>query len=311
MNVLDFNQATNDKQAETWITLDKIQHALGWSTHELADRLSLTEKRFQFLRSRKIQPSLYSVAQLIEQIGLSVERIVTGSIDYEALRSHAKGDLFYVPEKYMLAAFSKRRTSIHLLEYIENYFGWEMKKNILNHFQVTEAIFKDPDSQINFLFLSDFCNYFTHCGYSPALLPIMGAYSVVTNRNSSLGDLMASFGSPRNLHEQVFVDLVGKSFDRNLDYRLTKLTADTCIVEANFTQELQDALKQKKLGNSHVCSIRAGSFSSLTGYLNLPFSTVVEESCIHRGDACCRYRISFKKAQHQYHFSQFTKPTFH
>jgi len=279
-----------------WITLEKIQHALGWSTPELADHLGLTDKQYHYLYARNSELKIHSVARLIEVIGLSVETIVTGSIDYHALREHTSGNLFYLPERYEIGAFSKRRTSINLLEYLEERLGWKMKKNILNHFQMTEAIFSDPESQINFLFPSDLCAYLARSGYSASIFPMMGSYSIVTNKSTALGQLMKSFGAPKSLYENVFADVVGRSFDRNCNYRLLQLSDEGALMEARFTEELQESLKDKKPGNHHACAVRGGTLNSLTGYLDLPFSHVMEEACVHRGDSSCRYRVSYHQA---------------
>jgi hypothetical protein len=214
-----------------------------------------------------------------------------------ALQAHSLGDIFYVPARYIHAAFSRRRTSINLLEYIEKLMGWDARKRILDHFQLTDAVFADPDAHINFLFPSDLCEYLVRSGYSPSIFPNMGAHSIVTNKHTPLGTLMASFETPLKLHESTFGDIVGQSFDRNCNYRLLELTEESCLIGANFTQELQDLLRLKKPGNIQACSVRGGSFSTLTGYLDLPRSEVIEETCVHRGDASCTYRIIYGRAQ--------------
>ena len=285
---------------DPWITLAKIQQVLGWSDEELSERLGLDPKRMLMLRVQKKTPSVHSMGQLVSEIGLSLETIVTGKIDFQALSAHTSGNLFYLPERYSHVAFSKRRTSISLLSYLEDHFGWETKKHVMNHLQVNEAIFSDPEAPISFYFPFDLTSYLIQIGFATETIRRMGAYSVVSNQNSPLAKLMASFGGPRNLYERVFSDVVGKSFDRNYDYRLMSLGEDDCVVEGVFSQELKDSLKEEKPGSRLACEVRAGGFSSLTGYLRLPHSKIVEESCVYHGDASCQYRITFDEAQYYY-----------
>lgn len=280
-----------------WVTIKKIQHTLGWNEKELLERMNLNVKAYRSLHIRRNGPSVYSIQELVNGIGLSVESVATGSIDYKALKERSIGNLVYVPDRYAEAAFSKIRTSINLLAYLETRLGWQMKRNILNHFQMSEALFYDPEAKINFRFPTDLCRYLVTSGYSQSIFYEMGAYSLVTNKQTPLGEKLSLLGSPEVLYERIFTEIARQSFDQNCDYKLMSLNSRECTVEARFSDVLKDGLNLKKPGNIFACSVRGGSFSSFTGYIDLPFSRVVEVTCIHRGDSHCKYKITFSHTQ--------------
>ena len=280
-----------------WDTLSKIQHTLHWADLELCEGLELSSAERPLLKTKRFIPNMLVIGRLVEKIGLSLDRIATGEIDYKALSERMGGNALYLPERYSLAAFSKRRTSINLLKYLEDHFHWNMKRNILNHFQLSEAIFSDPDANINFLFPTDLCEYMVRSGYSETIFPQMGAYSIATNIGTEAGNLIAALKTPKLVYEGVMLGLAENVFDRNCNYRILKLDDRECWIEANFTEELKDTLKLAVIGNKHVCSIRGGTFASLIGYLDLPFAKVTEVNCIHKGDHSCVYHVDYSEAQ--------------
>lgn len=279
-----------------WITLDKIKHTLGWSDKDLADSLELTETRYRSLQQKGVIPSVHSIGSLSKRVGLSFDAIMLGQIDYKILKDRANGHLMSLPERFEVgaaSAFSKRRTSINLLLFIENVYGWEVKKSILDHFQITDAAFQNPEENISFQFPTDLSEFMVRRGYPKSIFKRMGAYSSIVNRNTPLGQKISSFSTAIALHEGMFGDVIGKFYEKNCVYKIIKLDERECWVEATPSEELKEALKTNLPGNPHVCMIRGGSFASMTQYLGSSLSEVHESECIHRGDSRCLYKIQY------------------
>jgi len=277
-----------------WITLDKIKHTLGWSDRELCDRLAMTEREFQRENIHAISPNINSITHLTESIGISIDAIVTGKIDYKVLKAHFNGNLKTIPERYSTAKFSKIRTSTHILDFVEQHLGWNAKKTIYNHFQINEAIFDNDEEMVNFLMPSDICRFIGEKFKAPeAYLEKIGAHSAVVNKNSIVGKIVSLYESPKELYENMFTEAVHRLYDRNQTYQILKLTDQYCIVQPNFREEVKDLLQMKNPGNRFACHSIAGSISSLTGYLDLPYSKVTKIDCIHKGGCSCKYKIDF------------------
>jgi hypothetical protein len=81
-----------------WVTIDKIKHTLGWSTAELCERLQVTEKQFIHEKQLNLSPRLDIITNLTESIGISIESIVTGKIDFQTLKAHSNGYIDQLPK---------------------------------------------------------------------------------------------------------------------------------------------------------------------------------------------------------------------
>lgn len=240
-----------------------------------------------------IELSETALLELSDFAELDPRAVLEGTVDFKALARHRAGDLGHIPEEFQAAARSRVRTSAHLLDFVEIGKGWRFRHKLLRRFQVTEAALSDPDRSISIRFLSRLCESLLSSGLTHEDLYQMGQYSVLTNSASEVGKKLKKLEGPKEVFEKVFTDLIGKYWDRNFDYRLLSLDSDQCVVEAAPSAEVADLLQQRLIGNSGTCASRGGTFSSLTGYLNLPLARVTETHCIHRGDPRCRYHIDF------------------
>ena len=151
---------------------------------------------------------------------------------------------------------------------------------------------------MNFLMPSDICNFIGEKYKTPpSLLQKIGAHSATVNKNSILGRALSIHKTPKSLYENIFTDLVHRFYDKNQIYKILKLTDEYCVVELNFREEVKDLLRLKTPGNLFACHSIAGSISSLTGYLDLPYSKVSKIDCLHLGGCSCKYLIDFSIAQ--------------
>lgn len=292
-----------------WITLDKIQHTLGWTNQEIAVRLQMTLDGFELMRNCNFSPSLMSITSFTQSLNISIESLITGKLCFNTLYAHHRGNPDQIPERYSRATFSKRKTTIHLLDFIETNFGWQTKKNILNHFQINESFMSKPDAEVNFLLPSDICEYLGQNYRMPMdVIRKMGAHSTFTNKNTFAGKTLYRLGSPKNLLEQFFGQLVNQHFEKNQTYRIIKLTDRFCMVETSFKEELKDNLKTSHLGNVFACNSIAGTMSSLTAYLDLPTSRVTKVDCVHQGGCSCKFLIDFELPQKIHEFSEKHSP---
>ncbi|MBC7693696.1 MAG: hypothetical protein H7222_18160 [Methylotenera sp.] len=275
-------------------TLERIRRAAELAGDDWLQVLGLTEKQYLRLLIERVPLAARTVESVAARFGLSFESVMRGDVDYAALSAREKGDHDPLPARFSVGAFSRRRTSIHLLDYVELNHGWRTRSRILRHFQMSEALFKDPDQSININFVTELCEYLSKSGCSTDVMKSMGEHSFVANRKTPLGRLLRSYGTSRMLHEHVFTELISPYFDKNCIYQLVEISDHHCVVTARPSTEVQDELMQKVIGSTHVCSAKVGSFQSLSGYLGLPFSKVTETDCVHSGAGVCRFHFDFQ-----------------
>lgn len=288
------------RSPQIWETVERIRRSLQLSHGAIASLLQMSPRLYWKYRRRKRPPSLHSFTDFALALRLSVDSVYAGNIDFRSLRLHFRGKRDYLPERYQCAAFSRRRTSVYLLDYIERFHGWRARDAILRRFQLTEELLSDPDGSINIRFLTDLCKYLRETGVPDHEFVRMGSYSVITNRNTPLGKLFASFRHPYVAYERLFSGLIGQYYDENFQYRLLRMNSSECLMEARQNQDVASALGLKALGSRQTCDARLGAMLSLPGYLSLPYSKARKLACQHEGDSTCRYFVDFSEARRRY-----------
>lgn len=257
--------------------------------------LSVSERSYRRLLASNRAPGAAQVLQLTRELKLDPERLARGEVDMAALLTRHRGPANELPEVYSVAAYSKRRTSLHLLSYLERQLGPEAVDELLWRFDLDHRSFKDPDGVINLRFLTDLTGYLARKGATPDLLFDMGANAARVNRDSELGILLRSCESVPEAYDLQVNHLMGH-YDRNFRYRLLSLTESHCVIECRERSDVTEALRVRHLGSSQVCEVKLGVSGAVTAYLGLPVSRAVETHCVHRGDATCRYLVDFAPA---------------
>ena len=108
---------------DSWETLERIRITLLLSEKEMAERLDLTLKSYYKARAARKPLNAHNIFSLCESLGIGFAPVMQGNLDFKALAKHYFGDRDFLPEKYKQAAFSKRRTTLFILNHIEKNFG--------------------------------------------------------------------------------------------------------------------------------------------------------------------------------------------
>jgi hypothetical protein len=239
------------------------------------------------------------LVRLAEELSLDANDVARKHVDFRALAAHQEGNLGRLPERYE-SGLSRIRTSAHLFDRIESLFGWRARTSILRRRQVTEAVIRDLDRQINLRFLTDVLEEIRALNVTDAGVFKLGEQSLVRNYHSVVGEQYRAAKDLREMYERGATEIFNKYYDRNTTYRLVKITPTRVVLDAIPNPEACEALKETRPGSRLVCLNKAGAFASLSGYRRLPFAAVRETSCIHRGDAVCRFEIdSTVPARHE------------
>jgi hypothetical protein len=277
-------------------TLERLRLTLGVSTREWAEILDISVPSYADIKEGREEVSLSALENVTREFDLSLESFMAGDLDFRAAAARFRGDLGYLPERYQIGAFSYRRSALNPLNYVEEFFGWETRLQALRRLQVDEAVFSKLDERISMQFTADLCSYLESLNCHPDEFFAMGAYSVVTNQNSPIPARLQKARSLKELHDIVIHECLTRFVERNCFYRLASSDSEGCVIEAPVNPELTDALQGRKAGSPHICMYKLGVIAAFPGYVGLPFSSVVETSCVHRGDSVCRYEADFSRA---------------
>jgi hypothetical protein len=278
-----------------WGDLERVRESMGLGDWEFSHYLGI--KAHEYVRARRDRRGLptRSVFRLTDHLPLSFDQFVRGEIDFDAISAHAHGNTAYLPEKYLIGARSKRRTTLNIIGYLEAFYGWREKYAVLRRFHMHVHAFRDPDALINVHFVSDLCTHLLANGYSARTLFEMGTYSTAMNREGPVGIALAQERDLPSLYERVVIGgLIGR-FDENFDYRIQALSRDELVLKITFREEAQDALKVKRFGNSSICTMRDGVAAAMPAYIGHRQAQAVHVACLHRGDPACLVRLRFAR----------------
>jgi hypothetical protein len=278
-----------------WRSLDRICSAIDWSHDDLLEQLCLNETQFQKAKNEMGTLPAHAYLILSDELGLNIEDLAAGKVDYNALSRHYSGDELYMPERYTQGAFSRRRTSLHLIDFSDSHFGYKTTDHLLRKLQVKRLIFENPDETINIRFLMDACEYFVKKTGSEDILYQIGARSSVVNRKGIIGQTLSKCASVKEAYDLQINQLMNL-FDKNCDYHTPKLTEYSCIIESRERSETLDAMSASHAGSPLTCLTRVGVASAISTFVDVPRANVVETHCVHRGDPYCRFAVDYEHA---------------
>lgn len=270
----------------------------GFSRALWYDILGISKKQYQAFLQGKAGLPKSAIEAMAQFAGVTPEQLVTGAVDFKEIATRFGAGEKDLPERYAIAAFGRRRTTITSLDYIEQRLGWRVRMDTLRRFDLNEAIFSDFMAPINVQFISDAVEHLHHRhGIDTREFFLMGAHSASQNRGTLIGETLSSAASVAEEYE-VFLTALIKFFEQNTRYSIVRLSAERCTVDVTSHRFIAEALERKHLGNPHICALKGGILATLPLYLDLEPASVEETHCVHRGDLTCRYEIEFPSAKY-------------
>ncbi len=279
-----------------WRSIDELRQTLSWTHQEMANALSLSPRAYHKNRTQGRALQASSTFQLASQLKLDPEALSLGEIDFTAFRKQYCGNHSFLPEKYSQGAFSRRRTSLPLLDFCDQEFGPALTRSLLRKVQVHRIVFDDPNAFINIRFLMDACAYLEQYGYHSDVYFRFGTHSAIINRESEIGRALASCESVKDAYD-LQINHRMHLFEKNCDYHTHQLSKTHCIIESRERVEVLDSLRTKHIGSPLTCRVRTGVASAIATFLNVPMAQTVETHCVHHGDPYCRFHVNFEFAQ--------------
>lgn len=276
-------------------TFEHIRCALAFTTERYCSLLHLTSNEYSKVLSGRMSIPQETIEKLAEQLDLCPQAILEGKVDFRVLTAHFSGSPNTLPEKYSSAAYTKVRTSAHLIDSLERRNGWRVVQSILRKLQVNRSIFLNPDQEINIQLGVDLCAWI-QSRLGPDVLFEMGKNSVNANFHSDLGVILQKMESPMDLYERTFPDLANSYYDQYYRYRLMKLTATQCTIQATRNPLVVEKLKTTHFGSTGTCEQKRGVIAAYPKYKGLPCAKVVEILCVHRGDPYCTFFVDYAEA---------------
>lgn len=271
-------------------TVERLKAISQMPEHEWLDLLEISWKDYQQFRMGFRSSPDNCLENIAHHFNIEQRDLLFGNVDFKklAIEHDLKGP--EVEDYYMVAAHSRRRTTITSIEYLEQTYGWRLKADVLKHFHIKESALQDPFAPVSMRLITDICDYLDHRQFSRNDFYAMGAYTVSGNKKSMLATLLAQTENAQNLYEH-FINSLMPMFESNSYYRYNRINALECLITMESNQDISNQLGVKKLGSQNICHLKTGFCASLPGYLGLPFAKVTHTTCEHRGDDACRFHV--------------------
>lgn len=284
-------QDKSNTSLQIWSRIETIRIALDLSYADLAESLQLTESELLKLRADKREPTVKSVMAFCDALNIGFSTFMTGDIDIVALVKQFQGEPRYIPEKYTVKANSKKRTVINLLNFIEENFGWERKVRMLRYFQMNEAMFEDPDGDINLRLAVDLSDYLRKIVTTDSVFLEMGKNAVATYKNTEIGRALEKARRPIELFEMMFDGLSEKFVEKNFSWSIVKKGSSGIVIEGVPNDDIFSSLGENYLRSKSGSLIRQGFISSIPEYLGYSDAPISTLKCVSHGDDKTQYLV--------------------
>ena len=269
--------------------LERLQALSQLSKNEWLDLLGLSWKKYyQFKIGFSEFPSS-SLHEISKHFSISEESLAQGKVNFAELEAKLS-NTDALPEKYTVGAYSRRRTSITSVEYLEKAYGWRLKYDVLNHFHMSAATLQDPFATISMQMITDMAEYLKTRQFKSADFFRMGLYSSEGNRYGLVGKICSEMENLEQLYS-VFFNKMIFIFEKNCSYNYQQITEKTGLLMMTSSPDIAAELKVKHLGSKSICELKAGLIASVPSYMGLNNATVTHFTCEHSGDDACRFHI--------------------
>jgi hypothetical protein len=274
-----------------WKTVENIKKVLVLDDDSIASMLLIKPSHYQKLQKRNKLPSLSSLDKLTSRLGLNLNSLFSEQIDYMRLRERFYGNVYALPTRYDYGKLSKSRTIINCLDYLSIKYNDNVKYTVLGQLQIDPLFFEDDDRTMNINVISDLCTFLKKSfHFEKEDFMSLGRWSYQVNKDNELGKKLSSYNKAPDMFNAICKEL-STAFEKNFDYDLKSISGNTVTIQSRPSEEAQDLLRSKLVGNSTTCLTKMGVLSSFSQYLSLPAAKVEKTKCMYQGDKITEYEI--------------------
>jgi len=221
---------------------------------------------------------------------------LSGKIDLQTLAAHYQGNVLYVPEKYSIHAFSRKRSILNVVHYVQEHLGWNSAALLLKQFQIHYRSLLEEEGHVNILLALEMLKELRKWGVGDHFFINLGKYTSISFKNSFLGQSVKFASSVKQAYEIVFSYY--KFYEENADYQLLKLTSTYCLLECVPKLDIIHAFFPHPITTHESTLYKIGVMQSIPSFLGLPAAQVKQVSSVLQGNASCIFEINFEEAVH-------------
>ena len=181
-----------------------------------------------------------------------------------------------------LRPYNSRLIKVYL-EYIEKYYPNISTDYILKNSKITRFEVEDPSHWLTQKQVDNFYDQALKATNDPQLARRVGRHLAMSVNTGAPRQISLGLLSLKAVY--TLIGPLSGLFTRNINVS-TKATGPNSV-------EIINSVKPGFTEKPYQCENRLGIYESLGKLFSENYSLVVHPECIHRGDACCRYEISW------------------
>lgn len=275
---------------------EKIRRTLNLSIPTWCEVIGTKESQYKSLVKLPNRLSIESVMAVSQQYNLNIEQLLNGEIDLLALSHHFSGNHHFIPDRYNVAAFSRKRTVLNNLEYLQEKIDWNARHHLLKKMQISEASLHDEKENINLRFFEDFYTITKQdFGFTEKDFVAIGQRTVSRFLDAPIAQEFRSCRTLLEVYGRLVGDLLNLYEKHNCFYKITKVSGTKITIHVTSNPDVASAFGVKHIGSASVCQFKLGVFGATPLYLHrkLPMAATKKLECEHWGDKACIFEIDF------------------
>ena len=170
------------------------------------------------------------------------------------------------------------------LEYIEKYYPGVSIKEVLDYASITQFEILDAGHWFDQNQIDRFYEILIQKTGNPNLAREAGRFIAESKSSAILRQYAAGFATPSIAYWML--EKIGSTISKHITVKVNNLASNKVeIIATPRTAEIQE--------KSYQCENRIGLFEALAKVFTDKYSQIEHEECIHKGDVCCRYIVTW------------------
>lgn len=206
--------------------------------------------------------SFKQVEQMASFLDLTIEQLLSGNFDMEALKKRFITPSIAIPTSYLKAPGTYVDTIKSVADYVERSFSIESKKHLLQSIEMTDATLNTQGLLLNVNALNATGKALESLNLSKADLNQLAMFVNFKAKRNIMSQLIKDCKYDSEV-ASVLCDVTGKIYDKNFSYSLKEMD-DRFQINAVSKEEIHDELKLTEICGDVFNYFKAFSISNTT-----------------------------------------------
>ena len=261
---------------------------------QFLDLLGMDEKGFRAVTLGQADLGVTALQRLSDGVQVNLGLILSGDIDYGALRRRYLGEPDPLPEKYRDPARQLSRANAvgTMYQHLALFQGEGAARQIFSRLQLMPEFFGDPTAFVSTELCIDLLTEVARESGGDQMARLMGTMSL-SAAPPALARRLQPCRTVEEAYELLLTEIIDQHYDQLCHYRLEALGPGIFKQSVRIRPGAEAAFGRKIIGHRGVCLFKQGVYLSFLRAYSISAFAVRETHCLYRGDDRCEYTIEW------------------